>query len=206
MTPFGINCGTGIQPAIGGNIPLSHSLSLTLSLSHSHTHQRKALNSEVQPIQTPNQTCQWLPRGRTRVSTSIPCLVFVSMRLHMRTCSVSNRPVLHLCVCVCLQGSSTFVCVLSPFQVALTCSVHPTVRLRKTSQSLTACVPPPLSPLVLTLSVCPSVRLSVCLLLSPRSTSHSVSCDLQCVCLCVYVLQMQNNTKKITSTAQFKNK
>ena len=41
------------------------------------------------------------------------------------------------------------VCVI-PFQVALTCSMHPTVRPKRTSQSLTACALPPLSPLVLT--------------------------------------------------------
>lgn len=52
-------------------------------------------------------------------------------------------------VSMCVSTVCSCVCVV-PFQVALTCSVHPTVRLKRTSQSLTACAPPPLSPLVLT--------------------------------------------------------
>lgn len=68
------------------------------------------------------------------------CLCF-----HLSTC---------VCVCVCCVFficlcARVCICVV-PFQVALTCSMHPTVRPKRTSQSLTACALPPLSPLVLT--------------------------------------------------------
>lgn len=51
--------------------------------------------------------------------------------------------VLYSCICVCIFS----------FQVALTCWAHPMVHPKKTSQSLIACALPPLSPLVLTLSL-----------------------------------------------------
>lgn len=61
----------------------------------------------------------------------------------------------HLCclfpsACVCARVCVSLCVCIVPFQVASASSIHPTVRPKKTSQSLTACALPPLSPLVLT--------------------------------------------------------
>lgn len=80
---------------------------------------------------------------------------FTKISILIHACVVCFH--LSTCVCACclfmwfclVVYVFVYVCVF-PFQVALTCSMHPTVRPKRTSQSLTACAPPPLSPLVLT--------------------------------------------------------
>lgn len=67
-------------------------------------------------------------------------LVYQNIHTHSYFCCLFPS------VCVCV---SLCVCIVS-FQVALSCSMHPTVRPKRTSQSLTACALLPLSPLVLT--------------------------------------------------------
>lgn len=70
-------------------------------------------------------------------------LVYQNIHTHSYLCCLVS-----ICLCVCV---STCLCVyVVPFQVALTCSMHPTVRPKRTSQSLTACALPLLSPRVLT--------------------------------------------------------
>lgn len=79
--------------------------------------------------------------------------VFTPPSSHSHGC----RPLPSVSVVSCLS-----VCV-SLLQVALTCSVPPTVRPKRISPSLTACALPPLSSLVLT-----HVSVSVSVLFPPR--------------------------------------
>lgn len=91
------------------------------------------------------------------------CLfLFTKISILIHTCCAFSS--VYVCVSAACLGDFVCVrvCALSPFQVALTCSVHPTVRQKRTSQSLTACAPPPLSPLVLTLVFVSLLTRSLC--------------------------------------------
>lgn len=100
---------------------------------------------------------RWNARVELLYFQCSPLALVKCHHLHALTCLLSFVSSIMLfvsSVCVSTVWLCGFECVICvcvvPFQVALTCSRYPTVRPKRTSQNLTACAPPPLSPLVLT--------------------------------------------------------